>query len=67
MRGGWVYIMTNKRFGTLYIGVTSNLAARHGSIGRGVDRNSAGGMAFACLSMQNITKAYWTPSRGKRR
>jgi putative endonuclease len=26
--GGWVYIMTNKAFGTLYIGVTSNLAAR---------------------------------------
>ena len=28
MRGGWVYIMTNGPFGTLYIGVTSNLAAR---------------------------------------
>ena len=28
MKGGWVYIMTNKPFGTLYIGVTSNLAAR---------------------------------------
>jgi putative endonuclease len=28
MRGGWVYIMTNKPFGTLYVGVTSNLAAR---------------------------------------
>jgi len=28
MRGGWVYIMTNKPFGTLYIGVTSNIAAR---------------------------------------
>jgi putative endonuclease len=28
MRGGWVYIMTNKPFGTLYIGVTSSLAAR---------------------------------------
>ena len=27
-RGGWVYIMTNKPFGTLYIGVTSYLAAR---------------------------------------
>jgi len=27
-RGGWVYIMTNKPFGTLYIGVTSDLAAR---------------------------------------
>ena len=28
MRGGWVYIMTNKPFGTLYIGVTSNIEAR---------------------------------------
>ena len=28
MRGGWVYIMTNRPFGTLYVGVTSNLAAR---------------------------------------
>ncbi len=28
MRGGWVYIMTNKPFGTLYIGVTSDIAAR---------------------------------------
>ncbi len=28
MKPGWVYIMTNKPFGTLYIGVTSNLAAR---------------------------------------
>ena len=28
MRGGRVYIMTSRPFGTLYIGVTSNLAAR---------------------------------------
>ncbi|WP_374407918.1 GIY-YIG nuclease family protein [Pelagerythrobacter sp.] len=26
--GGWVYIMTNEREGVLYIGVTSDLAAR---------------------------------------
>jgi putative endonuclease len=26
--GGWVYIMTNKPHGTLYTGVTANLAAR---------------------------------------
>ena len=26
--GGWVYIMTNAAHGTLYIGVTSDLAAR---------------------------------------
>ena len=27
-KGGWVYIMTNAPFGTLYIGVTADLAAR---------------------------------------
>ena len=27
-RGGHVYIMTNKRYGVLYIGVTSDLVAR---------------------------------------
>ena len=27
-RGGWVYIMTNKRRGVPYIGVTADLAAR---------------------------------------
>jgi putative endonuclease len=26
--GGWTYIMTNRRRGTLYIGVTANLPAR---------------------------------------
>ena len=28
MRGGWVYIMTNEPDGTLYTGVTSNIARR---------------------------------------
>jgi putative endonuclease len=28
MTGGWVYIMTNKPNGTLYIGVTSDIARR---------------------------------------
>jgi putative endonuclease len=26
--GGWVYIMTNRKDGTLYVGVTSDLARR---------------------------------------
>ena len=26
--GGWVYIMTNRPFGTLYVGVTSDIARR---------------------------------------
>ena len=28
MQGGWLYIMTNRPNGTLYVGVTSNLARR---------------------------------------
>jgi predicted GIY-YIG superfamily endonuclease len=28
MRGGWVYIMTNRPNGTLYTGVTANIARR---------------------------------------
>ena len=28
MKGGWVYVMTNKPGGVLYIGVTADLAAR---------------------------------------
>jgi putative endonuclease len=28
MLGGWVYIMTNRREGVLYVGVTSDLARR---------------------------------------
>ena len=28
MRGGWVYIMTNEPNGTLYVGVTSDIARR---------------------------------------
>ena len=28
MRGGWVYILTNRKHGALYTGVTSDIAAR---------------------------------------
>ena len=28
MKGGWVYILTNKPNGTLYVGVTSDIARR---------------------------------------
>jgi putative endonuclease len=28
MAGGWVYIVTNKPYGTLYVGITSDIARR---------------------------------------
>jgi putative endonuclease len=28
MRGGWVYVMADRYRGTIYIGVTANIAAR---------------------------------------
>ena len=28
MRGGWVYVMTNRAYGVLYVGVTSSLPHR---------------------------------------
>jgi hypothetical protein len=34
MRGGWLYIMTNRPNGTLYVGVTSNIARRAWETGR---------------------------------
>jgi putative endonuclease len=28
MQGGWVYLVANRRYGTLYVGVTSDLSRR---------------------------------------
>jgi putative endonuclease len=42
MAGGWLYIMTNRPNGTLYVGVTANLARRiaehHPEIVRAIQR-----------------------------
>ena len=44
-KGGWVYIMTNRRGGTLYIGVTSDLVKR-------TSQHRAG-------ETQGFTRTYW--------
>jgi hypothetical protein len=40
MKGGWFYLMTNRRDGILYAGVTSNLPRRATSIGQDLWRAS---------------------------
>ena len=51
MRGGWVYIMSNKPHGALYTGVTADLAAR-------VEQHRAGkGGAFT--RRYNCTRLYY--------
>jgi len=50
IRGGAVYIMTNKRNGTLYTGVTSDLKKRVWQ-----HRNSV----FPIVLQQNINATYW--------
>jgi putative endonuclease len=45
MQGGWVYIVTNRPNGTLYIGVTSNLARRAWEHREGVAEGFTSGMA----------------------
>ena len=42
MRGGWVYIMDNRYRGTLYVGVTTHIAARVDQHRRGVGAQFCG-------------------------
>ncbi len=54
MTGGWVYIMTNRYRGTLYTGVTADLAAR-------VTQHREGKGSNFCAE-HNLTRLVWAES-----
>ena len=54
MRGGWVYIMANRPFGTLYVGVTNNIARRAWE-----HRTSAGGAFTSRYRVSMLVFAEW--------
>jgi putative endonuclease len=49
MAGGWVYIMTNRRDGILYVGVTSNLPKRAYEHREGLVRDFTKQYGLKCL------------------
>lgn len=55
--GGWTYIMTNKREGVLYIGVTADLAARllQHRVGRGSTFCRRYGLTQLVLAEPHVT------------
>lgn len=50
-RGGWVYIMANRYRGTMYVGVTADLAAR-------VTQHRTGAGSDFC-ARQGLTRLVW--------
>jgi putative endonuclease len=53
-RGGWIYIMADRYRGTMYVGVTSNLAAR-------IHQHRAGGGSDFCARYA-LTRLVWAES-----
>ena len=51
MKGGWVYIMTNRYRGTLYVGITSDLPARI------IQHREGTGSKFC--AEHNLTRLVW--------
>jgi putative endonuclease len=56
-KGGWVYILTNKRYGVLYVGVTSNLPARMLQ-----HRQSRGSEFAARYNLTRLVYYEWCPT-----
>ena len=57
MRGGWVYIMADRYRGTLYIGVTSDLAARVWA-----HREGRGSKFCSCYGLKKLVYAEQAPT-----
>jgi putative endonuclease len=57
MRGGWVYILASRYRGTLYIGVTANIAARayQHKTGTGADFTRKYGVTLLVYAEQHAT------------
>ncbi len=55
-KGGWVYIMTNASFGTLYTGVTANLMAR-------IDQHRQGAVP-GFTQKYGLTRLVWFEQHG---
>ena len=56
MRGGWVYIMADRYRGTIYIGVTSDIAARVWA-----HREGRGSKFCARYGLRRLVYAEWAP------
>ena len=55
MKGGWVYIMSDKPHGTSYVGVTSEIARRVWEHREGVVPGLPSGTGLNALSTLNTT------------
>ena len=67
MKQGSVYILTNKRNGTLYIGVTSNLPQRIWQHREGLIEGFTKNTAANCLSGTSISMIFRTPAAARPR
>ena len=66
MSGGWVYIMTNRPNGVLYIGVTSDIARRAYEHREGIVPGFTKRYGLKQLVYTEFHESIATPSRGKR-